>query len=265
MFPFSVSQTYDTHWLVDKLGCLSVNPFLNLPSFPLASRWTGQERGMKWQWLSQDIKIRTHGWTCKPPPDLVTTTKLSCCWQPSLPLVARSHNYFTTRGCQHLQTILMDPPPILITPSADHHRLCFIVPFKGWSDHSSGNPDCIQDDSRCNCITATISVCTPTQICTAGVKLLIMFFPDPSKFINQRCHSWQSVFSTVFDFAAGYFAYEGPSVVEGSCRSSKYFKTPPSSIDNPLLIRQHNPDNTDIFGDRTIGAFEAKYRLLPKQ
>ena len=198
------------------------------------------------------------------PPDLVTTTKLSCCWQPSLPLVARSHNYFTTRGCQHLQTILMDPPPILITPSADHHRLCFIVPFKGWSDHSSGTPDGIQDDSRCNCITATISVCTPTQICTAGVKLLIMFFPDPSKFINQRCHSWQSVFSTVFDFAAGYFAYEGPSVVEGSCRSSKYFKTPPSSIDNPLLIRQHNPDNTDIFGDLNIDAFEAKILSLSK-
>ena len=36
-------------------------------------------------------------------------------------------------------------------------------------------------------------------------------------------------------------------------------KPPPSSIDNPLLIGQHNPDNADIFGDLIIGAFDAKY------
>ena len=73
-----------------------------------------------------------------------------------------------------------------------------------------------------------------TQICTAGVNLLIMFFPNPSKFIHQRCHSWQSVYSTVVCSAAGYFAYEGPSV--GGCvcaQVANILKHPSSPIDNP--------------------------------
>ena len=40
---------------------------------------------------------------------------------------------------------------------AANHQLPFIVPFKGRADPSSGAPDGIQNDSRCNCI-ATISV-----------------------------------------------------------------------------------------------------------
>ena len=67
------------------------------------------------------------------------------------------------------------------------------------------------------------------------------------------------MYSTVMFSAAGYFAYEGPSVGDARAQVANILKPPSSSIDNPLLIEQHNPDNTNIFGDLIIGASEVKY------
>ena len=149
---------------------------------------------------------------------------------------------------------------------AANHQLPFIVPFKGRADPSSGAPDGIQNDSRCNCI-AMISV------------------PPYAHHPNMHCGGQPA--DNVFSQSVQVHPSEMPllticvlySCVLCSrllciwrpiswrmrvCPGSKYFKTSFFTNWQPLLIGRTSTILT-TWTSLAIGAFEAKYWNLSRQ
>ena len=128
--------------------------------------------------------------------DLDTTTSFSCS-SGTAHLILGLHWSPDQRTPLHqdakdLQTILMEPVlPILITPAPI--SCVSLFPLRGeLANHSSGAPDGIQDDSRCNCIAQrSLSPAYAHQRpkYAPGSKSADEVFSRSVQVIDQRCHS----------------------------------------------------------------------------